>query len=122
MSDPHDLEQVRADVEDRQRNILWEDARRGGKSVDAFLWNGDPNATPVQRAGLVVFAIAFLLIAVFFGSIPFENHSEDGRAVEFLFAFFWLLISLRLFRNACLCAQEPSHNSLRDRQNGKQSE
>jgi hypothetical protein len=32
MNEPRNLEQLQADVEARQRNILWEDARLGGKS------------------------------------------------------------------------------------------
>ena len=109
MNDQRNIEQLRADVEARQRNTLWEDARQGGKSVDAFVWNGDRNAKPVQRAGLFVFAVTFLLPAVGFASIPFQKDFEDGWAIEFLFAFLWLLISLRLFRNACLRAQRSSN-------------
>ncbi len=37
MDNPRDLEGIRADLEERQRNVLWENTRRGGKSVDAFL-------------------------------------------------------------------------------------
>lgn len=122
MNDPRDLEQLRADAEARQQNTLWEEARRGGKSVDTFLWKGDPKAKPVQRAGLVVFAIAFLLVAVVSASIPFQKHFEEGWSIEFLFSLFWLLISLRLFRNACLHERKSSHHAVRNRQNGNESE
>jgi hypothetical protein len=109
MNAPRDLEELQAEVEARQKNILWEDARRGGKSVDAFLWKGDPNAKPVQRAGLIVFGFMFLLFSVVFASIPFQKHFEEGWPIEFLFALGLLLISLRLFRNACLRPRKSSH-------------
>jgi hypothetical protein len=37
-----------------------------GRSVDEFLWKGDPRATPVQRAGLAVFAVMYLSLFVGF--------------------------------------------------------
>ena len=94
------FEEVRAEVESSQKSILWEGARRGGRSVDAFLWKGDPNAKPIQRMGLIVFALAFLLISIAAASVPFAKHFGDGWAVEFLMAAAALGISARLIRNA----------------------
>jgi hypothetical protein len=108
MEEPRNLEELRADVEARQENILWEDARQGGRSVDAFLWKGDRNAKPIQRAGLVIFGLMFLLLAVACASIPFQKHFEDGWSIDFFMSFGSLLISLRLFRNACLRPHPPS--------------
>ena len=109
MREPRDLEEIKEDVADRQRNILWEDARRRSTSVDAFLWKGDPNAKPVQRAGLVVFGICFSLLAVCLASIPFQKDFEGGWAIELL-ALFPILISIRFIRNACLHTRKPSHH------------
>ena len=94
--------EILAEVESSQKAILWEDASKGGRSVDAFLWNGDPHATPVQRAGLVIFGLGFFLLFVVGAFIPFLKQFEDGWAVavEFLFAAVSLAISARLFRNA----------------------
>jgi len=100
MDDKHTFEHVRADAEERQKNILWEDARRGGRSVDAFLWRGDPHAKPIQRAGLIVFGLMFLMLAIACASIPFQKHFEEGWPVEFFMALLAFLIALRLFRNA----------------------
>lgn len=100
-SDAQTFEQVREDIEARQKALLWEEARRGGRSVDEFLWNGDPDAKPIQRAGLIVFAFIFLLISAVFVSIPFEKGFE-GWGIEFGFALFSLFISLRFIRNAFL--------------------
>jgi hypothetical protein len=102
------LNQIREDAEASQKSILWEDGLRNGTSVDAFFWRGDPSAKPIQRAGLVVFGIAFLIIAIAIASIPFQKDFEDGSGVAFLIALFALLISLRLFRNALL--RLPKHH------------
>jgi hypothetical protein len=78
--------------------------RKGGKSVDEFLWKGSPTAKPVQRAGLVLFAFMFLLLAIVFASIPFQKKFEDGWGVEFFMSLCAFLISMRLLRNAFLRA------------------
>jgi phosphotransferase system glucose/maltose/N-acetylglucosamine-specific IIC component len=108
-----DLDWVREDVEAKQRAILWEDARKGGKSVDEFLWKGSPTAKPVQRAGLVVFALMFLLLAIAFASIPFQKKFEAGWGVEFFMSLCAFLISMRLLRNAFLRAHHPSDTDSR---------
>jgi hypothetical protein len=114
MEEPRDLQELRADVEARQRNTLWEDARRGGQSVDAFLWKGDPHAKPIQRAGLVVFGVSFLLLAVAIISIPFQRREEPGWGISFFLASLCVLISLRLFRNACLRSGKSEDGSQRN--------
>ena len=53
------------DLKERQRATEWPDTLRAGRSVDEFLWKGDPKATPIQRAGLLVFgAFWFFLFAM----------------------------------------------------------
>jgi hypothetical protein len=100
--------QVREQIEAKQKAILWEDGLRNGKSVDEFLWKGDPKAKPIQRAGLIIFGFTFLLIAIGIASIPFQKKFEDGWAIDFLMALFSLLIAIRLFRNAFL--RPPKHH------------
>src|ERR1700682_2054936 len=43
------------DLRARQRNTLWPDTLRNARTVDAFLWKGSPDATPIQRAGSAIF-------------------------------------------------------------------
>jgi hypothetical protein len=105
------MEELRADVEERQKAILWEDARRGRLSVDGFLWKGDPKAKPIQRAGLIVFACTFLLLAVCFVSIPFQEHFEGGWIISFLFALIFVLIAGRLIQNAFARSKKPESDS-----------
>jgi len=97
-----EFDRIREDVEAKQRAVIWPDTIRNGSSVDAFLWRGDPHAKLIQRVGLVVFGLMFLLFAIVIASIPFEKNFEDGTAVDFLMALFALLISLRLFRHSLL--------------------
>ena len=107
MNEKPTFDDVRRDLEDRQKSILWEDALKGGRSVDAFLWKGDPKAKPVQRAGLVVFGLSFLLIAVVgfvvgFASSPFGRRYDETWVIPLVLGGACLFISLRLFRNAFL--------------------
>jgi hypothetical protein len=94
--------EIREDIEAKQRATVWPDTLRNGRSVDAFLWRGDPHAKPIQRAGLVVFGLTFLLLAIAIGSVPFDRGFPDGWVADFLMALIGLLISMRLFRNAFL--------------------
>ena len=100
-NDPQ-FDQIRTEVEARQRSILWEDGLRNGKSVDAFLWHGDPKAKPIQRAGFLVFGFMFLLLSVGFFCIPFQKGSHHGNLVPIPIAVLLLFVALRLFRNALL--------------------
>ena len=99
---PKSFEHIREEVEDAQKATIWPDAMRNGRPVDAFLWRGDPKAKPVQRIGLIVFALTFMLLSLAFSSIPFEKNFEDGWAIEFFMALLLLLLALRFIRNAFL--------------------
>jgi len=109
MEEPKRFEQIGQEVEDSQRATVWPDTIRNGSSIDAFLWRGDPNAMPIQRAGLVVFALAFLLLAIVFATIPFQKKFEEGWVIEFCLALLLLLVSMRLIRNAFL--RPPRHRN-----------
>lgn len=105
MDEPRNLNEIRADVEARQRATIWPDTLRNGRSIDAFLWKGDPNAKPVQRAGVVVFGHTFLLSSI---GIVFLPDRRNGSIIQLLFGIGGLLISLRLFRNALLRRDQDS--------------
>jgi hypothetical protein len=99
---PNDLEQIRQETEDKQKNILWEEGLRNGKSVDEFLWKGAPNAKPIQRAGLVIFGLTFWLIGVFIIAIGWARDEGVACLVTSLVGSAPVLISVRLLRNAFL--------------------
>jgi hypothetical protein len=84
------------DVRSKQSNILWPDGLHNGISVDKLLWKGSPNATLVQRVGIGIFGIAFLLFAAFFAQLAYRDHS----IFWLLFTLCWIYIGARVFRNA----------------------
>jgi hypothetical protein len=111
MKDEHSFEQIREDVEARQRATDWPDTLRNGRTIDAFFWKGDPNAKPVQRIGLIVFALFFLLIGIFGASIPFQKNFENGSSIVLVVALLPLLLSMRLLRNSFLRPQKHHSNN-----------
>ena len=111
MKHDHQLDEIREDIEARQKAIVFPDTTRNGVTVDAFLWKGDPKATPIQRAGLIVFASFFLLIAVICAAIPFQDGRGTGWFFDALYALFAFLLSMRLLRNAFLKPPKRRHDS-----------
>jgi hypothetical protein len=100
MSNEHDgdgPEHFRQYVEAKQRNIDWPDAMRNSSGVDALLWKGSTRMTGIQRAGIWVFAIFFLLASIGTALVAWERRS----ALVLLPAAFSFFIAARLIRNAC---------------------
>ncbi|MGC1297377.1 MAG: hypothetical protein WA869_20290 [Alloacidobacterium sp.] len=58
-----------------QKNVTWPEVLRGSRSVDELLWKGARHAPMVQRIGVVILALAYLLVAVVFISIAVEQGS-----------------------------------------------
>ena len=54
----------KSEIEDRQKNTLWPDTLRNSALVDAFLWRGSRNATPIQRIGIFLSGLLFVSPAV----------------------------------------------------------
>lgn len=103
MSDPKDLDEFIDETRARQRNIVFPDTVRNGRSVDAFFWNGYPHPTLVQRIGAWMSGLSF----IGFG-IGFLNFAADARNTDHDWFGYWtmLLLSLasisagiRIFRN-----------------------
>jgi uncharacterized membrane protein YcjF (UPF0283 family) len=109
MSEKRDFEQIRKDIEARKKVTLWEDTRRGDEDTDAFLWKGDPEAKPIQRIGLILFACMFLLLSVYLISRGFQSHFKIGSAVALLVCIALTLIAARLIRNAFLHSRHSTH-------------
>lgn len=74
MQKEHDTEQLLKEIDRDQSPVTWPQNLNAGRAVDQFLWKGDPKATPIQRAGLVIFALMFLLVFVVFVVIVIVNH------------------------------------------------
>jgi hypothetical protein len=100
MEEKPTFEQIQADDEERQKDELWEESRhRNLSEIDTF-WNGNPYATPIQRAGLVVFGVFAVIFSALFASIPSQKHFEEGWSFAFFIAFLLILVAGRLFLNA----------------------
>lgn len=100
MNDEHDEdgpERFRSYVEAKQRNIDWTDTLRNSSGVDGLLWKGSGNLTLIQRAGIWLFALSFLLAGAGSALVAWEKRS--GFAL--LPAAFCILIAARLICNAC---------------------
>jgi hypothetical protein len=100
MEEKSSFEQTRADLEAKQKAVLWEDQFRNNRSITDFLWHGDPNAKPVQRAALILFGVLLLLYSAIAVLTWFEKQTEDRSLLSFAFALVALMISARLFCNA----------------------
>src|SRR5262249_5097775 len=85
------------DVQSRQRNIVWPDTMRNGRSVDALLWRGSPEATTVQRIGIAVFGLSFLSLGLFF---VFSMASEMHSVLIAVFGLFFVALGVKVSLNA----------------------
>lgn len=91
--DPEDLER---DWRARQQNLTWPNTRKNGRSVDEFLWKGSPNATLVQRAGVLLIGGFFACAGIAF----FVNSWSHGEKVGVLISLIPLGGGLKVASNA----------------------
>jgi hypothetical protein len=88
------------DVQSRQRNTVWPDTLRNGRTIDGFLWRGSPDATRVQRAGMAIFGLAFLAAGFTFVYIAVSRGGSGPSLFIMLFGLFWVVIGCKLLGNA----------------------
>ncbi|HKN22230.1 MAG TPA: hypothetical protein VJX73_12475 [Terracidiphilus sp.] len=94
---------LREDLEERQRATVWPDTLRAGRSVDEFLWKGDPKATPIQSAGLLVFATFWLFLFAIAIVVVIKGVLERELATTIIGTAFGAVVGyvdFRLIRNA----------------------
>ncbi len=91
-SDPRGfIDQIAA----KQRNVTWPAPLINSRAVDVLLWRGSANVTPVQRIGICLFGIVFLL-----GGVVLIGFAREERSVALgIFAFLWILLGLRVCWN-----------------------
>jgi hypothetical protein len=107
------IDHIREEAEAKQRGILWPDMLRAGRSVDGFLWKGDPRATPVQRAGLVLFGLIFLSFAAIGIALGCALDDWAGRTIGIVLGSLAGIAGVRFMRNAFrhVARQEKSHGA-----------
>jgi hypothetical protein len=90
-------------IEEAQRATVWPDTLRAGRSVDEFLWKGDPKPTPIQRAGLLVFATLWSFLFAMAIVVAVKGILERDLTMTIFGIVFGALIGyldFRLIRNA----------------------
>ena len=105
MHNKRDLEEFAKQLAEAQRNIVFPDTVRNGRSVDAFLWNGSHNPRPVQRVTAWMFGLVFAGMGAMFFYMAVEARPAEGTGPTFVFvllSFLLMLLGIRIFRNGWL--------------------
>lgn len=100
--DHRDLDEFIQETRASQRNIVFPDTVRNGRSVDAFLWHGSPDPPLVQRIGAWIFGSTFIglgLSSFIMAAAFIRDGSWSGFGVFILIGFLVLLFGIRTFRN-----------------------
>lgn len=103
MAQDSEIDRMREEIEERQRATVYPDRLRAGRSVDEFLWKGDPKAPPVQRAGLVVFGAFWFFLFTISIIVVIKGILERDLTTTIFGTVFGAVIGyvdFRLFRNA----------------------
>jgi hypothetical protein len=95
----HDTDEMLEDIDRKQRASTWPNTLEAGRSVDEFLWKGDPKATPVQRVGLGIFAVCFLFLFVITIVLIVVRHDGATTVVGLIMATISGIAGVRLLRN-----------------------
>jgi len=83
------------EIEAKQRNTVWPDTLRNSRSVDAFLWKGDPDAPLVKRIGAWIFGLFFILVGLGWVATAYEKQS----LVFGVLSIGWFLVGAKIFLN-----------------------
>ena len=93
----HPIEKLADDVKSRQRNTTWPDAMLNASSVDEVLWKRSRHITKIQRVGVALLGLAFVLIGILFiGDLDLGGN----RLLSVLFGAGSLLIAGKLLWNS----------------------
>jgi hypothetical protein len=100
------------EAKNRQRNIVFPDTVRNARSIDAYLWKGNPNAPLVQRVGACLIGLFFIGIGLMMLYVVRDMFAipQDGTLFEKAFTLaatllilawtlFWVWFGVRNFLN-----------------------
>jgi hypothetical protein len=103
MSHHRDLDKFIDETRSSQRNIVFPDTVRNGRSVDVFFWRGSPAPTLVQRIAAWMFGLVFIAQGFLFGALAFNVGKKEDSMVGFVVIGLMSLalgaIGIRVFRN-----------------------
>lgn len=95
------------EIEAKQRNTVWPDTMKNGRSVDEFLWKGSPDAPLVQRMGAWIFGMFFMLGGSAWFDAAYEKHDRVLGVISLLPFFIGVKVFLNGFRK-CKAGQHES--------------
>jgi hypothetical protein len=105
---PSEFDEVRKEAPQAEKSALSEDKPHNNRTVTGFLWHGDRFATPLQRAGLTVFALLFLLMAALSVDTYLEKPADDRSWMSLVVPFGLSAIAARLLWN--VFKRTPKHD------------
>ena len=90
-----DRKRLIEEIKAKQENTVWPGPITNSRSVDEFLWRGDPDAPLVQRMAAWIFGITFTMIGIGWLIIAHDKHW-----VEFgVLSIAWFLLGGKVFLN-----------------------
>src|SRR4051794_17621387 len=96
------LDKLMDETRASQRNIVFPDTVRNGRSVDAFLWRGSPHPPLVQRIGAWMFGLVFMGLGLTWlaGTVSTHNkHDNAGVWITLAIGVPCFSLGVRIFRN-----------------------
>jgi hypothetical protein len=91
----HPIEKLVDDVEFKQRNTTWPDTMVNASKVDEVLWKRSRHITKIQRVGVALLGLAFVLCGIWF-----IGNVDLGGRLSVLFGTVSLLIGAKLLWNS----------------------
>lgn len=84
------------ELRNSQSNVVWPGPQANSRLVGKLLWKGSPEATAVQRIGLIIFGLSYL-----FAGLVLLIYANKGRSLWVaVFAVPWLLLGTRVIHKA----------------------
>jgi hypothetical protein len=103
LDEQHQIEKLADEVEFRQRNTTWPDVMVNASSADELMWKGSRRITKVQRIGVGIFGLLFVLSGI---SVAL---SSEGFWLGILIATGFILVGCKLLWNSKR-RNEPTRN------------
>jgi hypothetical protein len=91
----HPVERLVDAVESKQRNITWPDVMINASNADELMWKGSRRITKVQRVGVSLFGLVFVL-----SGISLANSFHKGSWVGIPIGIGFALVGCKLLWNS----------------------
>ena len=92
----HPIERLADDVEFKQRNTTWPDVMVNASSADELMWKGSRRITKLQRVGVGLFGVLFVLAGVSIAG----SFQGDGWWVGIPIEIGFILVGCKLLWNS----------------------